>query len=220
MSATAQEEPTAKQAKGDLQYTNGMTGDGGEVVLREVSGCKAGASTCSRSGANARLPHAGFFLLLDADGVLWCRPARKTTSPACTRTTDTSTGCEGFRAVGDLLCLKPSPAVVEIRSVPLIERALLDVLRGGSYHGIVYPPFVKGSVVDNARKTFTLRDDDIIVATYPKCGTTWMQQIVLLLLHGAARSSCRWPACWMACTIQRAWARFGRSVSRVSCRRG
>src|SRR5205809_7059185 len=27
--------------------------------------------------------------------------------------------------------------------------------------------------------------DDIFVATYPKCGTTWMQYIVYLLLHDA-----------------------------------
>lgn len=35
------------------------------------------------------------------------------------------------------------------------------------------------------RETVRLRDGDVVVATYPKCGTTWMEQMVLLLLHGS-----------------------------------
>lgn len=34
--------------------------------------------------------------------------------------------------------------------------------------------------------TFNFRDDDIIIATYAKSGTTWTQQIVAQLLHGGA----------------------------------
>lgn len=51
------------------------------------------------------------------------------------------------------------------------------------YHDIVYPPFMVPSAVDDMRQNFVLRDDDVVIATYPKCGTTWMQQIVLLLLN-------------------------------------
>jgi hypothetical protein len=30
----------------------------------------------------------------------------------------------------------------------------------------------------------TYRDDDIVLATFPKCGTTWTEQVTLLLLNG------------------------------------
>ena len=39
-------------------------------------------------------------------------------------------------------------------------------------------------IADSRRwEGFEPRQDDIVIATYPKCGTTWMQQIVSLLIH-------------------------------------
>src|SRR5215475_11075273 len=39
-------------------------------------------------------------------------------------------------------------------------------------------------VMDSRRwANFAPRDGDIVVATYPKCGTTWTQRIVDLLVH-------------------------------------
>ena len=50
-------------------------------------------------------------------------------------------------------------------------------------HGLAYPPSVLEQAVDECREQLVSRDTDIWVTTFPKCGTTLMQQIVLLLLR-------------------------------------
>eukprot|EP00656_Telonema_subtile_P034878 TRINITY_DN38907_c0_g1_i1.p1 TRINITY_DN38907_c0_g1~~TRINITY_DN38907_c0_g1_i1.p1 ORF type:complete len:306 (-),score=56.55 TRINITY_DN38907_c0_g1_i1:14-931(-) len=51
--------------------------------------------------------------------------------------------------------------------------------------GLVQPFDFDLPAVAALRATFALQSHDVAIATYPKCGTTWMQQIVLLLLRGA-----------------------------------
>lgn len=51
------------------------------------------------------------------------------------------------------------------------------------------PPLreVRSRVFDSARWSgYRPRSDDIIIATYSKCGTTWMQRIVSMLIFGSA----------------------------------
>eukprot|EP00930_Biecheleria_cincta_P004025 TRINITY_DN10492_c0_g1_i1.p1 TRINITY_DN10492_c0_g1~~TRINITY_DN10492_c0_g1_i1.p1 ORF type:complete len:377 (-),score=63.65 TRINITY_DN10492_c0_g1_i1:110-1210(-) len=50
------------------------------------------------------------------------------------------------------------------------------------------PPFMLASEVEKLRQEFVLRNSDIIIATYPKCGTTWVQKLVLTLLFGGDAS--------------------------------
>jgi aryl sulfotransferase len=46
---------------------------------------------------------------------------------------------------------------------------------------------VRSQILDSARwAAYRPRADDILIATYPKCGTTWTQRIVAMLLAGSA----------------------------------
>jgi len=54
--------------------------------------------------------------------------------------------------------------------------------------GVVYAGFAVESAILELQREFELRESDIVIATYPKCGTTWMQQIVLTLLFGGDTS--------------------------------
>ncbi|KAJ8050997.1 Sulfotransferase family cytosolic 1B member 1 [Holothuria leucospilota] len=51
--------------------------------------------------------------------------------------------------------------------------------RGNEYNGIRFPFFVQPKVLEQL-KAFEVRKGDVILATYPKCGTHWMREIILL----------------------------------------
>ena len=48
--------------------------------------------------------------------------------------------------------------------------------------GTPYPPFVTPERLQWLQKTVELRQGDVVVATFAKCGTTWLEQILLLLV--------------------------------------
>lgn len=54
-------------------------------------------------------------------------------------------------------------------------------------NGFVHPRFCEQQRWSSLDKITEYRPSDIIIASYPKCGTTWTEQCVLLLLNGGNR---------------------------------
>ncbi|XP_071997013.1 sulfotransferase 6B1-like [Engystomops pustulosus] len=55
-----------------------------------------------------------------------------------------------------------------------------------SYKGILYPSLLCSEASFQAMESFEAREDDVLIITYPKCGTNWTIQILhqmLFLLH-------------------------------------
>ena len=71
---------------------------------------------------------------------------------------------------------------------------------------------VRSRVFDSARwYGYKPRPDDIIIATYSKCGTTWMQRIVSMLVFGSAVPRqiwdiSVWPDMRLAGPVEELWA--------------
>ena len=79
----------------------------------------------------------------------------------------------------------PKTQVALAHDVPTLDAPTFDA-RGMAYAlvgGVAHPPCVKPAAVAELRRSFAAEASDVFICTYPKCGTTWMQQIILLLLH-------------------------------------
>ncbi|XP_068174836.1 sulfotransferase family 5A, member 1 [Antennarius striatus] len=67
----------------------------------------------------------------------------------------------------------------EIVGLSMLEKARMDVME--TYCGIIFPGLVHTQESLQRAVTFQFQDTDIIIATYPKSGTTWTQEIVTLI---------------------------------------
>ncbi|XP_003383429.1 PREDICTED: amine sulfotransferase-like [Amphimedon queenslandica] len=57
-------------------------------------------------------------------------------------------------------------------------------ITGEYIDGVLLPTLIKPGDVVALRQELKLRETDVFVATFPKCGTTWTQQIVKLIWSG------------------------------------
>lgn len=59
-----------------------------------------------------------------------------------------------------------------------------------SFRDVVLAPSITGAMFEKQRSTIKYRPTDIVIATFPRSGTTWTEQLVLLMLNKGDPSQC------------------------------
>lgn len=103
------------------------------------------------------------------------------------------------------LILKKEVPCARAPSAPLLTIESLSCLPQNynlvDFRGVPQNPTFRVDELETLVTTFDARAGDIFICTYPKCGTTWMQQICHLLVNGGEQgdSTMYATAPWLEC---------------------
>jgi hypothetical protein len=64
-----------------------------------------------------------------------------------------------------------------------------SLVSDGCGRQIPFPPFITQREMDIIANKFFVQDDDIFVVTFPRSGTTWMEQVIHLLLNSGEQGT-------------------------------
>ncbi|XP_066553235.1 sulfotransferase 6B1 [Amia ocellicauda] len=90
-----------------------------------------------------------------------------------------------------------NPFVKEMKARLEVAKNMMDKDKVFRINGILYPTLVVKPENFNAMETFEAREDDIMLATYPKCGFNWMvgmlRKIAAAAKNSAGDNPDKWP---------------------------
>ena len=75
-----------------------------------------------------------------------------------------------------------------LRFLSLFKEGKIDHTNRQELDGIIMLPGVPAARIAEHRDKYVIRPDDVFIATYPKCGTSWTQQIVKLIANNGVET--------------------------------
>eukprot|EP00178_Gracilaria_changii_P027319 TRINITY_DN8640_c0_g1_i1.p1 TRINITY_DN8640_c0_g1~~TRINITY_DN8640_c0_g1_i1.p1 ORF type:complete len:391 (+),score=58.76 TRINITY_DN8640_c0_g1_i1:547-1719(+) len=77
----------------------------------------------------------------------------------------------------------PPDSLLHIAKTPSLVRDQIYLMPICWVHGEPSQHYIFSEMHDEQRRRITLRDSDVVVQTYPRSGTTWTEQLVLMILN-------------------------------------
>ena len=75
-----------------------------------------------------------------------------------------------------------------VRYLQKVKEGRIDFSHREHLEGVMILPGLSASDVSELKEKVIIRPDDVFIVTYPKCGTTWMQQIVKLMANNGVEN--------------------------------